>query len=246
MKDIELAIQKEQEYIEAVINMKDGEVRPELLDYISLAGYDDISEFHQDKEEYRFSKVVFRDWELTSDEITYHLSDICEELASNEENAIFYNIDMDRLSAFVPSNFNKEDIAKEIGVQPIYGKYYSKRDHGIIVTGNQDLKFAISVKVEDYNFCLKIKDKVIEYLSKYYDNVVYTGNDILINDKKVAGFATRTIGNMAMAMFNLSFHDYLYYIDKLCKYDKTPGYIDNPDISARKVLFEIKSILNLN
>ena len=247
MKDIEHAIRKESEYIKDVLNMQSQDTRPELINYINQAGYNDIEEFHRDKRRHIINSIQFIDWELTCDEITLHLSDICEYLCENNEFCIFYNIDMPYTCAFVPDNFNKENDLKELGIKPIFGKYKSNENKGIIITGNGDLKFAMSIPCIKSDILNIIAERIVEYLGNYYDNIYFSGNDILINNKKVVGFATRKIGNMMIVMFNMTFNEYSDIINKVCVYtdDKIPGFIDNININSRIMLNEIKSWLQI-
>ena len=47
MKNIELAVQKEQEYLqEKVVN---GNNKANIFEYLKVAGYDDLEEFRRDK-----------------------------------------------------------------------------------------------------------------------------------------------------------------------------------------------------
>lgn len=106
---------------------------------------------------------------------------------------------------------------------PVYNLGYSG---GYIITGENDLSLAIishDVGMTPNYYLPKIK----AVLDKYVDKVTVSGNDILIENKKVLGSAQFASNDMYAFVFGASFTDYTDLIYQLCspQTGKAPGYI---------------------
>lgn len=80
-------------------------------------------------------------------------------------------------------------------------------------------------------------DKFVEVIGKYVSNVSYSGNDILVNGKKVSGSMMRRFNDTWIWAAQVTFGDYSEYIEKICQKPaiKKPAYIDS-SLLTRDVL----------
>ena len=86
-----------------------------------------------------------------------------------------------------------------------------------------------------------ILNKFYEIISKYVDNAIINGNDILIDGKKIMGSMQRNVGKVFVWAAQISFGDYTDIIAQVCNKQSTkqPSHIDNSRLSRDQLEKEV-------
>ena len=238
-KDIAKAIKLEEEYLSRKINEGDGTAN--IYKYLSEAGYDNINEYWIDAQEY---------W-VKSQNMTLERVYITEEsldewvTLSMSNKRLFRSSDIEDPSlgtvAIVGREFNEYDKFINHNVYPVVFNYM----RGCIITGIDDLNFCLSIPNKIWLHLNEyVLNKLADFISLKYDNVIISENDILIDNKKVVGLAIIENKNMSCIICHISLTDYNDLIYELCPPhgDKEPGYIDK--ITKTEFEKEIQSWLH--
>lgn len=213
MGDIKKAMQAEQSYLHDKLSGKNVS-----LD-LSECGYEDLETYFSDK----------RDYQLKNCGIEVHETNM-DDIESRVENAIMSKTPSiwiptaDEVFVWHGNDALDRDLCTELGVQ-VYDMNYIG---GTIVSGADDLSFALIVP-EDIDISTSyILQKIKSIFDKYFANVIIDGNDILITGKKVLGAMQRRVNGMYVFACQISYADRLKYISQLCSKQsaKTPGFID--------------------
>lgn len=213
MGDIKKAMQAEQSYLRDKLSGKNVSLN------LSGYGYEDLETYFSDK----------RDYQLKNCGIEVHETNM-DDIESRVENAIMSKTPSiwiptaDEVFVWHGNAALDRDLCAEMGVQ-VYDMNYIG---GTIVSGADDLSFALIVP-EDIDIstsCMLLKIKSV--MDKYFSDVVIDGNDILIDGKKVLGSMQRRVNNMYIFACQISYTDRSEYIKRLCSKSsiKTPGFID--------------------
>lgn len=227
MKDIKRAIEIEKEYLS--YRMK-GEEPFHLVDAVKECGFESLEEYFEGKHDYKFKNLNFK---LIEADTVQSILEVLKIIATKKEAVIM--VDIDRTVVFPRNNaeYNKEYCKENsILVLPV-----QTSGNGALVSLAGDLGVGICVPKEvgiTYEYIL---DGFIKILRKYTDKNVYNeGNDIMIDGKKVCGFAFFNTPNVIMAISPISLTEKSELISKIClkKQQKTPDYIDFIDRSTLK------------
>lgn len=224
MKNIALAIQKEQEYLDEKLNK--GNNRANIHDYLDSCGYSDLNEFNKDKFWYNVANCNITS---VSDSAT-----VLQPLAyTNYQNStpFCYFVEYDKPFALVPISLSQEDEDRynEAGLD-CFKPGYDTTGGGVIITHNNDFRFCICVP-NDNNYKGYFLERTFELLKEYYPDVYGDGNDIMYDNKKICG--TVTFRNESIIVFaaNVSLVDMSETIEELgIIKSKQPGclpYIEN-------------------
>lgn len=232
MKDIKGAIQAEDRYLlERLVYEHDVSI----YDFIQPYGYMSLDEYQNDKKDYL----------LAHTEMEVYLTDMTE-----IEDRVEANVINKIPSVFIPTadkQFAWVGVRDEIDVELFeqYGvhPYNMRYIGGTIISGPEDFSIAIITPSRYGLTCNYYTERIGRFLERYFDNVVVTGNDILIDNKKVAGAVVREVNDVFLFATQISFKDRSTIIDRLCPPhgDKTPGCIDNSIISRTELQNEILS-----
>lgn len=222
-KNIQLAIQKEKEYIQRKII--GGDNTANLYDYLSQAGYEDIEEFHYDKYFYCIKEsniISVTDSATVLQPLAYY----------NYQNGIpfCYFVEYDKNFALVPLSFSTEDEQRfnEYGFDCFKCGY---DDGGIILTDPRDFRFCIAFDKPDINRTQHyLLNKLYNCLLQYYPDLMIDENDFMYNGKKVAGSVVFSTNKLYIFAINISIIDMREYAEELgIIKTKIPGclpYID--------------------
>lgn len=229
MKNLTEAMSEEKKYIADRLN----DINSSIIERLSQYGYDNLTDYFKDKKEYLFNEwkpeVIYIDVK----DLTVGL----ENAIHNEQYGVYISVSNDSY-AFHGSDYIDYNLAEKLGVY--VAELYHKG--GTIIGGSGDLGIEIVAPVSielDADVILK---KFYEIISKYMDNVEISGNDILVNGKKVLGSMSRRVGNAFIWAAQVSFEDHSELINQLCnkKSIKQPSYIDsnilNKDMFEKEVL----------
>lgn len=211
---IEDAIKAEKEYISLRLSG-----RPVTLD-LTKFGYSDLNKYFEDKRKYRLKHCGIEVYETTMDNIESRV-----EAAVVSKTPSLWIPTADEVFVWHGNDPIDEKICKELGVH-IYDMNYIG---GTIVSGPEDLSFAVIVPESIDIGTSYILDKIKEIMSKYLDDVVIDGNDILVGGLKVLGSMNRRVNGVYVFACQISYADRLDYIKRLCSKQsvKTPGFINS-------------------
>lgn len=228
MRDLQKAISEEKLYIEDRANNIDTSLIARIKQY----GYETLDEYFKEKRKYLFEnwkpEVYYVDIRTLSTEL--------EKAVQNEKYGIYISV-ADTLYAFHGDDEIDHNLCKELGV--CVAEVYHKG--GTIIGSDKDLGIEI---VAPRNLSLQSKDilnKFYEIISYYEDNVIISGNDILVNGEKVLGSMRRDVGNVFVWAAQCSFGEYDDIIEKIChkKSQKKPGRLKNPKLSKEVLEKEV-------
>lgn len=237
MKDIAKAYKAEQNYYADKERLHSNTL--DIMNYLTPCGYDNYDDYYNDVQEY---KLKIQDYDIVE------AKDIAEDVymwhIKNKKPAFFYIIHSSNNYAFVPLNFEHDEIFKEYNIIPAHMTY--KTDHGIIITSDGDLRVVI---ISDELIEIHINyflNKLQNYLSKFFDNVIIDNNDVLINNKKVIGSGFINMNNMNIYMFQITFVDRTDLIKKICTDSiKETSYIDPNILTPEQLKDEFLSWLKV-
>lgn len=231
MGDIVKAMQAEQFYLRDKLGGKN--VSLNLSEY----GYEDLETYFSDK----------RDYQLKNCGIEIHETNM-DDIESRVENAIMSKTPSiwiptaDEVFVWHGNDALDRNLCAELGVQ-VYDMNYIG---GTIVSGADDLSFALivpeNIDISTSYMLLKIKS----IMDKYFSDVAIDGNDILIDGKKVLGSMQRRVNNMYIFACQISYADRLEYIKRLCSKQstKTPWFIDSASLPKRRLKDEVLAWLS--
>lgn len=232
-KDIEKAIQGEAEYL---IEKAKG-TQPNIYDYLAESEYTNLAEFHSDKQEYL---LRHQDYDVVEE--PYIGEEVPIPYIMAKQPAFLYTINCAESYAFVPMDFDNKALLDSYGLTMLKLGYDAT--HGVILSIDGDLRIYLIIPQKldiRSNYFL---NKMQIYLSNYFNDVVASGNDILIDNKKVCGMAEVEYNDCRIILFQISYNDNLQMIRDVCGVtEKTPGYIDSNVLPAVTFKDEILSWL---
>ena len=159
--------------------------------------------------------------------------DIMEYAQTGKEGLYFIKHNNNRL--YVYKGNTKVDIDYcDLNNMTIYDLQYGG---GPLIGSDRDLSFGFILPSEfnNYLFGFKILDKISKILKSKGLDAKVSGNDILVNGRKVCGTFSKKIGNRYIWCAQISFRSYANHILKLCpksfKSTKIPSYIPSEIIS---------------
>lgn len=236
-KDIALAYQEENRYYKDKDRLHSNTLN--ILDYISKAGYDNYDDYYSDLQEYL---LKIQDYEIVEEpEIN---ADIPLPYLNGNNPAFLYAINCGVNYAFVPNRINDYAVIEEHGYTPVKLGYDSS--NGPILSSDGDLRIYLVYPANIILHYDYFSNKIVNFLSRYFENVRLDNNDIMLDNKKIIGGASTIMNNMRIVVFQINFVDKLSDIQAICGItNKVPGYIDSSIVSAEDVKNEFLSWLRL-
>jgi len=227
MKNIEKAIEAEQEYIQ--LNLQ-GE-QPNIHDYLDQWGYSDLEEFHNDKIEYQLKNL---DWTVIEQPridlslVTWNVRD--------KVPSYMYAINTGEKYAFIKNGYENENELVDKGFTIVKFGYNATNEtatSGLILSFDGDFRLYLLIpKHIDVSINLFLK-KLNEYFIQLGLDSVVDGNDILIDGRKVCGSATFEAGDMTGFVCQVTFTDHIDEIKEICgERNKMPGFIPQNILTA--------------
>lgn len=225
-KLIEKAIEAEKQYIKARLSGENV-----ILD-LSEFGYSNIDKYFNDKREYLISNCGIVVYDTTMEDI---------------ENRVENAVKMKTPSLWIPTadevfvwHGNEpidEELCADLGVR-IYNMNYIG---GTIVSGPEDLSFAVIIPETIDVGTSYMLEKIKDIMSKYIDDVVVDGNDILVGGTKVLGSMNRRVNGVYVFACQISYADRTEYIKQLCSKQsvKTPDFINSAKLPKQTLKNEV-------
>lgn len=228
MKDLIKAMQEEELYLAD----RKNNINTSLSDRLSPYGYGNLTEYFEDKREYKFNQWIPEIFYIDVKTLTTEL----EKAVRTEQYGVYISTS-DSLYAFHGSDTIDYNLCEELGI--CVAELYHQG--GTIIGSNEDLGIEIVAPLSIGLEGGYILNKFYEIISQYVNNVTIDGNDILVNGEKVMGSMRRNIGNVFVWAAQISFNDYTEIIAQVCnkKSNKKPSYIDSNLLSRNKLEGEI-------
>lgn len=229
MKDIAKAIEEEKLYIIDKMN----DINTSLLSRLQPFGYENLNEYFIEKRNYLFNQWRPEVYPINVKTLTTEL----ENAIRNEKYGIYLSVS-DSLYAFHGSDDINYKLCEKLGVY-VAELFYKG---GTIIGSPLDLGIEIVAPNYIGLDCQFILNKFYNIISKYLNNVEISGNDILIDGKKILGSMERRIGNVYVWAAQISFGNYNSIIEQICnkKSTKIPGFIDHhlltKDVLEKEIL----------
>lgn len=213
------AMNKEREYLSFRAK---GEEPYHLVDAVKEFGFESLKQYGEEKIKYVFAHTEFEVVNTTPEEA---LSEAFKAINNKTCTAGFVNIDNTLVLTGTAINTNFE-YCTECNI-PVY-PYYT--NGGSIVATDGDFMFGIIINqingTREFSFLLE----QISYIFKKYSekNFTVSGNDILMDGKKVLGCTVYKENDMVAIMAYLTFSEKKDLIEKICLKHSTkqPGHID--------------------
>lgn len=236
-KDIALAYHEENRYYKDKDTLHSNTLN--ILDYIGKAGYDNYEDYYSDLQKYLLKT---QDYEVVEEpEIN---ADVPIPYIASKRPAFLYTINCDVNYAFVPNRINDFTLIEQHGYTPVKLGYDSS--NGPILSANGDLRVYLMYPVNidlSYEY---FANKLVTFLSDYFQGVSLDNNDIMLDGRKIIGGASAIMNDMRIVVFQINFVDKLEEIQEICGItNKVPGYIDSSIVSAEDIKNEFLSWLRL-
>lgn len=239
MRNIELAIEKEKEYLHDKIELCIPGI--DIHKYLYEAGYYNLEDFRFDKTEYLLKQqnLTMERIFITEDSLNHWV----ERVMSGETFFCSADTESEELGtvAICGYDFDEFDKYLENGILPIKFNY----SRGVNITGINDFNFCICVPLDvelSLDFLLK---KLLYFIYKKNPTAKIDNNDIIVENHKVVGLTQINNPYKCVFIVHISLTDYTNLIYKLCppKGDKQPGFITN--ITKKEFEEEVQSWLKL-
>lgn len=227
MTNLKKAMQVEQQ----LRNENNYNVRT-LAPLVKEFGYNTAKEYLEERNAY-----LFQNWkpEVIRPEIK-EIGILCQNAVKNEECKIIIP-EENGIRVWEGDEKVDHDLCKELGIQI----ENVGAGGGTIIGSEKDFSMMLIMPNEIRLTLEDILNKFVEIISKHIPNVIWIGNDILVDDKKVCGTTYRILDNVAVFTCQVSFEDYTEYIEKICtkKSTKVPSHIDPSILSKDKFEEEV-------
>ena len=232
MKDIVGAIAEEEKYKKNRLIYADIS----LIDNLSAYGYTTLDDYFSDKKSYLLKSLNFNVYNVDEKNLENKL----EQSIINKEPSIYF-VTPSRLVAWNGSEPIDTNLCDSLGVE-IHNLSY---EGGTIISGTEDFSLVIIVpNTIDINSDY-FMTKFYEFYKKYYANVVFNSNDMLIDGVKIMGAMQREVNNMFLFATQVSFVDRLDIINQICPSDsgKIAGSLANAPFDKSVLKDEVMSWL---
>lgn len=228
MRDLQCAMNEEKLYLQDRLN----NINTSLIDRLKPYGYDTLKEYFNDKKEYLFNEWKPEVYYVDIKTLTTEL----EKAVQSEQYGIYIST-TDGPYAFHGSDAIDYELCKQLGVCVAEVFHQGGTIIGDIEDLGIEIVAPISIGLESH----QILNKFYELISRYEDNVIIDGNDILVNGEKVLGSMVRNVGNVFVWAAQISFGEHNELIEKICrkKSKKKPGRLRkgfNRDTLEKEVL----------
>ena len=232
MKDIIGAMAEEKSYQRERLNGIDSSLSSRIVKF----GYDNLTEYFEEKR-----KHLFNAWRPEVYRIPLEdFAEVVEDAIISEKYGIYIPV-CNGLYAYHGDDDIDYDECRDLNLRIVELKYRG----GTIVGSGDD--FSIEIIMPSY-IGLDSGDiitKISDILSACIDGVEISGNDILVNGKKVMGSMERLVGNVYVWAAQISFGEYDQYIERVCKKKskKKPSKIDRNKLTRDRLEHEVISWL---
>ena len=191
-------------------------------------GYSELSKYFAEKREYQLKHCGITIHETTMDNIESRV-----EAAIISKTPSIWIPTADEVFVWHGNEPIDAELCTKLGIR-IYNMNYIG---GTIVSGPEDLSFAIIIPESIDVGTSYVLEKIKIIMSKYLDDVVIDGNDIIIGGVKVLGSMNRRVNDMYVFACQISYADRTAYIKQLCSKPsvKSPGFIDG-DLLPKETL----------
>ena len=223
---IEEAMQAEQQYLAAKLA---GEaVTLDLTPY----GYAELEDYFADKRDYRLRHCGVAVQETTMEDIAGRV-----EAAVQAGTPSLWIPTAEAPFVWHGSDALDRALCAELGVQ-VYDMNYIG---GTIVSGPEDLSFALIVPERIDISTPYVLRRLREAMAAHLGDVRIDGNDILVGGVKVLGSMQRRVNGVYVFACQISYADRSELIGKLCSKQsgKTPGYIDGAQLPKQTLKNEV-------
>lgn len=227
--------------IELAINLKNKYLSDNSIDFpseLKKLGYESIDDFLMDDAEYFLENTIFKISYM--DNPVEQSNDVIDSLQNKQDMVFIVTPESKFIWVGNNSEYN-EEYCKQNNIPVLYEPY----DGGVICTNKDDLQLAFCIYDMPTKFNRVIADKIVNWIyNNVSKNVSTTGNDILVDGKKVVGFGKHTLENgMVLLTVQVSFRVDLEFIKGVCKktMNKEPvGLTDfNEEISREDLVWEV-------
>ena len=168
--------------------------------------------------------------------------DIMDYANTGKEGLYFINHNNHRLYVY-RGNTEIDTEYCELNRMTIYDLHYGG---GPLIGSDIDLSFGFILPSDfnDTQISNLILTKIVSILKKYGLKATVSGNDILVNEKKVAGSFIQQFGNRNVWCIQISFRDYMRHIVKLCTkpMKKIPSFIPSDTLAKEQLKEDIIKI----
>ena len=212
-----------------------------FINQIKALGYTDLEEFFNDKIEYEMQHI------LNGQVYSVEPKDAMPTLRSLLQNNKYGIVSVYTNETCV---HHGQDPSKTLNIKyceehniPIYS--YDSFGGNIVATKN-DYSVALLLPLTIDISAGFILEKTKEILLKYFDKVEIQDNDILINNKKVAGATSFGTDEFFFLIYHFSMSDKEELITAICgepTSGKQPGYIDTAILSTEQLMEDFLSWL---
>ena len=212
-----------------------------FIDQIKALGYADLEEFFNDKIEYEMQQVL--KGQVYSVEPKNAMPTL-RKLIQNQQYGIVsvYTNETCVHHGQDPNKTLNEEYCAEHNI-PIY-PYDSFGGNIVATVGDYSVALILPLTIDiSAGFVL---EKTKDILQKYFEDVQIQDNDILINNKKVAGATSFGTDRFFFLIYHFSMSEKTDLIYSICgapTTNKQPGYIDTTVLSTEKLMEEFLSWL---
>lgn len=232
MKNIEKAIEAEQEYLKE----KQKGTQPNVHDYLGQWGYSDLDEFQLDKKSHELKQL---DW------IVYVLPKLSispiQEYVKNKQAVFAYCINTGEKAAHIKKDDPRISELERLGYH-VFEVGVQNLEDGLIITHDGDLRVCVSLPVEMNVTQEWFLRRLCRFLNSLGLNATIGNNDVLVNDRKICGCGSFTNDGMISMVFQISFTDHIEEIESICGIKpKRPGFIDSSVLTAEQMKDEFLS-----
>lgn len=163
-----------------------------------------------------------------------------------KETCAYFMDDSDTF-AFVPMSWNDDERFAEYGIKGYKLFYDTAPGRGTIIVSPGDLSFLVMRPYDDTkSICDEFEQHLLSFIKSKFADAELSGNDILVNGKKIIGTASNILDGMTLFMFMASYNNNEKLISSLCSPghdNKTPYSIDSSILSKEEFKNEITSWL---
>lgn len=227
MKDIKRAMEIEKEYQMHRLN---GELPFVLADKMKEYGFETLGEYFDAKRDYNFDSLNFNVVETTP---LKAIGEVLNAIATKQPTVIMVDIEQTVVWPRKNAEYN-EGYCIENNI-PIL--HIPSAGNGTLVSLAGDWGVGICVPKMNGVSYEYILDGFVKIFRRYTDKTVKNeGNDIMVDDKKVCGFAFFETPDVIMAISPVSIVEKSELISKIClkKQQKIPSHIDFMDRETLK------------
>ena len=219
MKDIVRAIELEKEYIEHRLK---GEEPFHLIDAVRECGFESLNEYFAAKPLYDLQQMSFKVIEVSP---FGAIAEVNKAISEKEPTLIFVDIDS---TVVWPTN-RAEYNAQYVESENLPLLFTGSDGNGTLVSTPGDLGIGICIPGGKAETLSVVANGLVNILSRYTDKPVYnSGNDVIVDGRKVCGISSYLTEDVFMAITPVSLTEKLDLVKQICVKPmvKEVGHID--------------------